>query len=132
MTAREQRPGLSRALQPKDSHDFPEMTMPTLYEAARRALDNLNDLIRDSSDPGAEALGAVWELEQALRNARLDAPADRPAVLTAAERQFLTFALELAADEMASRGDEFTADDEAALAKLRRLADEAQQAGDRP
>ncbi|MGW0538534.1 hypothetical protein [Streptomyces sp. NPDC003032] len=42
--------------------------------------------------------------------------------LTASERTFLAFALELAADAMASRGDEFTAEDDAALASLRRLA----------
>ena len=54
--------------------------------------------------------------------------ASRAAMLSASERQFLTFALELAADQMAARSDEFDADDEAALAKLRRMADEAQQA----
>ncbi|MEV2249371.1 hypothetical protein AB0I94_02240 [Streptomyces sp. NPDC050147] len=48
-------------------------------------------------------------------------------VLADSERQFLTFALDLAADQMASRGDEFDEDDEAALAKFRRMADEAQQ-----
>ena len=37
-------------------------------------------------------------------------------------REFLTFALDLAADQMASRGDEFNDDDEAALANLRRIA----------
>ncbi|MFJ5893814.1 hypothetical protein [Streptomyces californicus] len=42
--------------------------------------------------------------------------------LTDAERQFLTFALELAADQMASRGDEFDDEDEAALDKFRALA----------
>lgn len=46
------------------------------------------------------------------------------AALSGPVRQFLTFALDLAADEMASRGDEFGADDEAALAGLRRLAAE--------
>ncbi|MFF9910644.1 hypothetical protein [Streptomyces sp. NPDC013457] len=45
--------------------------------------------------------------------------------LTAAERQFLTFALELASDQMANRGDEFEDEDHAALARLRRMADEA-------
>ncbi|MFJ2182956.1 hypothetical protein ACIOJG_20280 [Streptomyces anulatus] len=49
------------------------------------------------------------------------APADRP-VLTDAEGQFLTFALELAADQMALRGDEFDDEDEAALLKFRALA----------
>jgi len=51
---------------------------------------------------------------------------DQPApVLTDAERQFLTFALELAADQMLSRGDEFDAADEDALTALRRMADGA-------
>ncbi|MEW2127063.1 hypothetical protein AB0891_25420 [Streptomyces sp. NPDC007259] len=45
--------------------------------------------------------------------------------LSTAEQEFLRFALELAADQMASRGDEFDEDDEAALESLRRLAGEA-------
>lgn len=40
-------------------------------------------------------------------------------ILTPAERQFLTFALDLAADHMANRGDEFDEEDDAALARLR-------------
>ncbi|MEV8101022.1 hypothetical protein [Streptomyces sp. NPDC088135] len=44
--------------------------------------------------------------------------------LNDAERQFLTFALDLAANQMASRGDEFTAEDSAALATFRRMAAE--------
>jgi hypothetical protein len=47
--------------------------------------------------------------------------------LSAAERQFLSFALDLAADHMANRGDEFDAEDDAALARLRQLA--AEEAG---
>lgn len=42
------------------------------------------------------------------------------------EREFLTFALDLAADRMASR-DGFTDEDHAALDRFRRLADETQQ-----
>ncbi|MFE4334052.1 hypothetical protein ACFRQM_32960 [Streptomyces sp. NPDC056831] len=42
--------------------------------------------------------------------------------LTPAERQFLTFTLDHAADEMASR-DGFTDEDEAALTRFRRMAD---------
>jgi hypothetical protein len=42
--------------------------------------------------------------------------------LTASERLFLTYALELAADQMANRGDEFDENDEAALESLRTLA----------
>ncbi|MFE5895857.1 hypothetical protein ACFQ67_00250 [Streptomyces sp. NPDC056488] len=37
-----------------------------LHVAAERALDALNDLIRNTYDPGAEALGARYELAQAL------------------------------------------------------------------
>jgi hypothetical protein len=58
---------------------------------------------------------------------RQDEAQPLPAItLTDAERQFLTFALDQAADEM-SLADGFTADDEAALEKLRRLADGEQQ-----
>ncbi|MFF8840531.1 hypothetical protein [Streptomyces sp. NPDC015130] len=49
-------------------------------------------------------------------------PADAP--LTAAERQFLTFALDLADNRMANRSDEFTTDDYEALARLRRTVEE--------
>lgn len=50
-----------------------------------------------------------------------------PVVLTAAERQFLAFALDLAFDRMVSEGG-FTDEDHAALDRFRRMADEAQQA----
>lgn len=42
--------------------------------------------------------------------------------LTKSERAFLTFALDLTADVMASRGDEFGDEDEAALTSLRAMA----------
>ncbi|MFF3094221.1 hypothetical protein [Streptomyces cyaneofuscatus] len=51
------------------------------------------------------------------------------AYLNAAERQFLTFALDLAADRMASRGDEFEDADHAALETFRRMAAEPDGAG---
>ncbi|SCD60996.1 hypothetical protein GA0115253_1011311 [Streptomyces sp. Termitarium-T10T-6] len=44
--------------------------------------------------------------------------------LSKSEQQFLAFALELAADQIASRGDEFDEADEAALEKLRTLTGE--------
>ncbi|MGW4834701.1 hypothetical protein [Streptomyces globisporus] len=44
--------------------------------------------------------------------------------LSKSEQQFLAFALELAADQIASRGDEFDDADEAALKKLRTLTGE--------
>jgi hypothetical protein len=51
-------------------------------------------------------------------------PVGQAAVLTDSERQFLAFALDLAQEQMFSRGDEFTDEDEAALKLLRRMADE--------
>lgn len=45
--------------------------------------------------------------------------------LSESERTFLSFALGLAADVMASRGDEFTVEDEAALTSLRAMATSA-------
>jgi len=43
--------------------------------------------------------------------------------LTETERAMLGYALDLAQDQIHSRGDEFTADDQAALDTLRRMAD---------
>lgn len=40
--------------------------LTALNAAANRALDSLNALIEDSSDPGVEALGARYELRQRL------------------------------------------------------------------
>ncbi|MFF5421828.1 hypothetical protein [Streptomyces misionensis] len=37
-----------------------------LHAAAQRALESLEDLIRNTTDPGVEALGARWELAHAL------------------------------------------------------------------
>ncbi|MFE9920440.1 hypothetical protein ACFYQA_02300 [Streptomyces sp. NPDC005774] len=97
---------------------------PTRIEtAARRALDALNDLIANTTDPGVEALGARFELSQALIGAQ-PSPLDRAAAreLSTTERGTLRFALDLAQERMLSRGDEFTDDDEAAVDSLRRMA----------
>jgi hypothetical protein len=55
----------------------------------------------------------------------LPAPTDRAAVLTAAERTMLTYALNQAQEHIWSR-DGFTDEDQAAIDSLRRMADEAQ------
>ncbi|MFJ1653668.1 hypothetical protein ACIOC2_20220 [Streptomyces sp. NPDC088337] len=91
--------------------------------AARRALDALNDLIAHTTDPGVEALGARFELGQALAGAQ-PSPLDRAAAreLSTTERAMLRFALDLAQERMLSRGDEFTDDDEDAVESLRRMA----------
>ncbi|WP_033239928.1 hypothetical protein [Streptomyces albidoflavus] len=63
------------------------------------------------------------DADQAEYEKRLDAYANeiRAQVLTTTERQFLTFALDLAFDRMVSE-DGFTEDDHAALEKLQRMA----------
>ncbi|MFE3386340.1 hypothetical protein [Streptomyces anulatus] len=176
---------------PTPAADHPvDQLRDRLRAAAQRALESLDSLIADHQDPGAEALGARYELARELSNtspevarqllgtsvaegtaaddelepvqlrwglddvmygdddtttvllsgpgrepywveldperaaalrAALAGP-DAPPSLNDSDRQFLTFALELAADQMASRGDEFDDEDEAALAKLRALA----------
>lgn len=68
----------------------------------------------------------------AVRPNNLLMPSGARPGLSDSERQFLTFALDLAADQMASRGDEFDSDDEAALESLRALsAAPATEDGDR-
>lgn len=54
----------------------------------------------------------------------LPEPADRAAVLSTTERDMLRYALDLAQEQMFSRGDEFTEDDQAAVDRLRRMAGE--------
>ncbi|MFF7329713.1 hypothetical protein [Streptomyces sp. NPDC008150] len=68
----------------------------------------------------------VADLETAIEGRTAMRTGLRSAVLTEAERQFLKFALDLAADLMASRGDKFEEDDQTALDSLRRLASEEQ------
>lgn len=78
----------------------------------------------------ADDVGCRWWpiAEQPAVSSAGPAPAtDRDTQLSDVERQFLTYALDLAADQMASRGDEFGLNDEAAMERLRRLAGEAQQ-----
>jgi hypothetical protein len=54
------------------------MTDPTRLEAAaRRALDSLGDLILNTPNPGVEALGAQFELRQALLDAISEIPTTR-------------------------------------------------------
>lgn len=110
---------------------WPDGTASVRWLGARPSIvfwDSMADAEAVHGHAGATEI--VWDFEQAA--AALSAPADQAAVLTDSERQFLAFALDLAADQMASRGDEFDEDDEAALAKFRRLTDEVQQSGGQP
>ncbi|MFF6847052.1 hypothetical protein [Streptomyces antimycoticus] len=72
--------------------------------------------VPSSDDADAKAL-----TEQMLDAHRTEVLAEG---LSPAEKAMLRFAVELADDTVASRGDEFTADDTAALDTLRRMADE--------
>lgn len=91
--------------------------------AARRALAALDDLIANTTDPGVESLGARFELSRALIGVQ-PSPLSQAAAreLSKTERDTLRFALDLAQEQMFSRGDEFTDDDQAAVDSLRRMA----------
>lgn len=41
--------------------------MSSAFEVVQRLLDNLRQFVDNSADPGAEALGALWEGEQFLQ-----------------------------------------------------------------
>ncbi|MFJ2438435.1 hypothetical protein ACIOWM_35030 [Streptomyces anulatus] len=96
----------------------PSVDRRARYAAAIREADGW---VLDDGQHMIDAVMAVADSEIAAAHAAPPAPADR-AALTDSDRQFLTFALELAADQMAARGDEFDDEDEAALLKLRALA----------
>ncbi|MFF9898476.1 hypothetical protein [Streptomyces longispororuber] len=82
---------------------------------------------RGTTDPGAWFVTMSGTQFVALLREQQGLPAPA-ADLTGAERQFLTFALDLAFDRMVS-DDGFTEDDDAALAKFRAMADPAPQRG---
>jgi hypothetical protein len=75
---------------PADLRDFQCPSAVPLYlpasrlvESAKRALTALEDLIADSRDPGVEALGARWELAQALQAlSSYEMPLDEPGFLS--------------------------------------------------
>lgn len=73
---------------------------------------------------------AIYRLADKLSRGAVRPPLSKgpEPLLTDTERQFLTFALDLAFDAMVS-GDGFTNEDDAALAKFRRMADEAATGG---
>ena len=110
----------------------------TAYDATRTTVDRagLRDRIAEAiwerQNPGRRYADCEYRW-RADADADADAvlavlpPTDRAAELSEVERQFLTFALDLAAGRMAERPDEFGADDDAAMARLRGLAGEAQQ-----
>jgi len=98
---------------------FDKMRSPSYQECLRQADAILAAL--PELDPARRVLGTT---EQADTETAPEVP--QPGPLTAAERTFLTFALDLAFAEMVSN-DGFEDEDHAALEKFRRLADEAQQ-----
>jgi hypothetical protein len=85
----------------------------SLTEASRRLLEQRQEMAEERY---------AWQERGDRAEERVRALEAGQAALSDTDRQFLTFALELAADEMASRGDEFGDEDEAALETLRRLA----------
>ncbi|MFD3535211.1 hypothetical protein [Streptomyces sp. NPDC058664] len=93
-----------------------ELDAETMADSLTDALsDGLTELYRSLAQ-AETALAAVGQ--------PAEAQATDEAPLTAAERQFLKFALDLAFDAMVS-GDGFTDEDDAAMARLRLMAKEA-------
>ncbi|MFD3717239.1 hypothetical protein [Streptomyces sp. NPDC058674] len=84
--------------------------------------DQLRNFILAKGYPGTAGM-----LDELLRRASTAAPTPGPVpAFSVAERQFLTFALDQAAEEMSLR-DGFTDEDQAALDRFRRMAAEEQQ-----
>jgi hypothetical protein len=82
---------------------------------------------RGTTDPGRWFVTMSGDQFAALLRAEQGLPAPGSHI-TDSEREFLTFALDLAFDEMMS-GSGFTEDDDAALAKFRAMAGPAPQRG---
>ncbi|MET8826051.1 hypothetical protein ABZX40_13345 [Streptomyces sp. NPDC004610] len=118
-----------------DRSDLRDRTAALLPDEAAKHVVRSVFALKTPSPDGSKHYQAGWDdgLEAAMEAARdavlavlLPPPADRAAVLTEPERQFLTFALDQAAEEL-SLGRGFTDADTAALERLRRLAAEPQQ-----
>ncbi|MFZ3569936.1 hypothetical protein ACOKM5_23300 [Streptomyces sp. BH097] len=111
--------------------------MTTLLEASRRALASLTDLIRDSRDPGTEAITAQYELQQALVVASVAAPPVTAPADPAAEdpdatayRHFRDAILATMTDPDAWDGDD---DEETILARyVQTLSQQATQSAEQP
>jgi hypothetical protein len=129
---------IARALAEDDGHSWDALhpeTRQSYLDNADAAMAVVN---AEQSEYEETVVGRLNELntELARTNGRLTArvaeleqvPAGRATALTDAERKILSRAIDLVADQMATRGDEFMPDDEHALAKLSRLANEAEAA----
>lgn len=98
----------------------------TMYAASEARVSDLIDERDQLATDYAEERAERKVVQDKAARARAEVErlrADRAAVLTDNERQFLRFALDLAFDRMVS-DDGFTDEDEAALKRLRRMADE--------
>lgn len=106
-----------RLVHDDEDDDTGQAPAPGALAEQRNLLDPLDHALEHLADnPPAEA-------------ALLAAIVTPDPLLTSPEREFLTFALELAADQMASRGDEFDDDDRAALTALHAMAAEPDDDG---
>lgn len=98
----------------RGEHQHCSPTCETQYPS-----DQLRNFILAKGYPGTAGV-----LDELLRRASTTAPTPGQApAFSAAERQFLTFALDQAAEEMSLR-DGFTDEDQAALDRFRRMAAE--------
>ena len=89
--------------------------------SAALAEEDYQRVVRAASQLEKNLRARIAELEAVQQQPAVEQPAEE---LTASDRQFLTFALDLADNRMANRSDEFDTEDYAALARLRQLAEE--------
>ncbi|MFJ1667406.1 hypothetical protein ACIOK4_13655 [Streptomyces bottropensis] len=108
-----------------DGDPLMEAIAAAVWERCGRDDVDMPQLTMD--DPRTIAAAAASVARQQAAVSVVPPATNQTALLSGAERQFLTFALDLAFDRMVS-DDGFTDEDEAALAKLRRLAAEAPHA----
>lgn len=113
----------------------PYILLMTDLEGSAVPVDRVEEVVAGLRDMTRQAGGQVLKPcvcgapTDARTVHRADGPCHLPeplaaAVLTLAERQFLSFALDLASDRMVSDGG-FTDEDHAALDRFRKLAEEA-------
>lgn len=106
----------------EDRQDHPAAELYVLLRKAGEDRETAQQLIYAHAAMAVRQHQALYGAEASAAGRQDTQTTTDEAPLTAADRQFLTFALDLADERMANRSDEFEDDDHAALARLRRLA----------
>jgi hypothetical protein len=105
----------------RDAHFRDGLSVQEIGTALRHTADAADPMVGSLARDGF----GLDEIAAMPDTAAPPAPADRAAVLHQTERDMLSYALDLAQDQMHSRSGEFTAEDQEAVDELRRLTGEA-------